>query len=264
MDEATQLIRLLEQKEKLVALLAPSFPVVYDFPSIVSKLKRLGFAAVVEVAAGARRTNEGVVNVLRHHRKRRLITSPCPNVVRLIRVKFPHLLTCLAAVDSPMAYSARLAQKKYPKHRLVFIGPCLAKKLEAAEDHPELGILVLTYRELGQIFQYFNCVDDLRDALAHFDLEEVATRLYPISGGLAESSGVKEILAGDEIAVVSGAKNCQRALAQFEKDNKVRLLDILFCEGGCINGPGIPLASSLAERRARVSRYWERGFSLTG
>jgi iron only hydrogenase large subunit-like protein len=134
----------------------------------------------------------------------------------------------------------------------------LAKKLEAAEDHPDLAILVLTYRELETVFQFFRLPDDPHDVFARFARQEPTTRLYPLSGGLTQSSGLKELLAEDEIAVVSGAANCRKALTEFAVRKRVRLWDLLFCEGGCINGPGIPLALPLAARRARVTAYWER------
>jgi len=93
------------------------------------------------------------------------------------------------------------------------------------------------------------------DINAKFDIENTQTRLYPISGGLAQSCGAKEILSEDEIRVVSGWQNCVKALEEFENNKQIRLLDILFCDGGCINGPGIESKLNLEERRKKIINF---------
>ena len=92
-----------------------------------------------------------------------------------------------------------------------------------------------------------------------FDVIETTTRLYPISGGLAQSAKVKDYLAEDEYLVVSGLREVEAALAEFEVNIKIRLLDVLFCEGGCIGGPGIASKLSLTDRRDRITRFWQDG-----
>lgn len=259
-NETDELLGLLSQKAPLVAMLAPSFPVVYDYPAIVGKLKRVGFSYVVEVAAGAQRTNEQVVELLKRNPQSRYITSPCASFSRVVRQKYPQLMRYLAfTADSPMAATAKIVKEKYPGHKPVFIGPCIAKKLEAKEDYPELNILVLTYKEMAEVFSKLGTVGDPADTQSDFDIKGSQTRLYPISGGLTESSKIKDFLADDTIEVVSGWQNCQEALERFLKNGDIRLLDILFCEGGCINGPGIVSPLSLEERRQRVSTFWEKG-----
>jgi len=256
--EAKLLIELIEKKQPIVAMLAPSFPIVYQASQIVGKLKRLGFNYVVEVSVGAMNTNKAALEVLKNDPKARIITSPCASFVRMIRTKYPHLKQYLGfAADSPMIATARIVREKYPNHKPIFIGPCNAKKLEANEDYPELEILSITYKQMKDVFDYFNIKDEKKDNQVKFDLEESHTRLYPISGGLAQSSAVKDFLADEEIEVVSGWQNCEKAIKRFEVNDRVRLLDILFCEGGCINGPGIDSPLSLEERREKIINYWE-------
>ena len=254
------LIELIEQKQPIVAMLAPSFPIVYEAPNIIGKLKRLGFNHVVEVTIGAMNTNAAALEILKTNPKTRIITSPCASFVRMIRTKYPHLKQYLGfAADSPMVATARIVREKYPNHKPIFIGPCNAKKLEASEDYPELEILSVTYKQMKEVFTHFNFQDEANDINAQFDLEEPHTRLYPISGGLAQSSAVKDFLADEEIEVVSGWQNCEKALQRFEANDRVRLLDILFCEGGCINGPGIESPLSIEERREKIINYWKTG-----
>ena len=264
-DELATITSLLQIKSPLAAMLAPSFPIMYSYPQIVGKLKRLGFTQVVEVTRGAHETNKMAVERLRQDPKARFLTAPCPSFVRLIRTKYPHLVKYLAlAADSPMVATAKIARDKYPGSRPVFIGPCNVKKLEAGEDYPDLEIIAITFCQLDQLFKEFAISDEESDQDAQFDIEYKQTRLYPISGGLAQSSYVKDLLADDAVEVVSGWQECEQALKRFEENDQIRLVDALFCQGGCINGPGIDSRLSLVERRNRIISFWKQGSKFFG
>jgi iron only hydrogenase large subunit-like protein len=262
MNDAAQCIDLLKQKAKLVAMIAPSFPIVYEYPQIVTRLKALGFEYVLEVTAGAKRTNEAVIDFFKNNPEGRVIASPCAGFVRLIRKSYPHMQQYLGLkIDSPMVATARIAREKYPEYQPVFIGPCLAKKLESSEDYPDLKIIVLTYKELDKIFEEFK-IGDCRDLPpAKFDLAEASTRLYPADGGLTNSSGLKQLLKEDEIRIVSGWKNIPGAVDEFQKNPKIRFLDILFCDGGCISGPGIVSKLTVEERKKKILDF-KQAFSV--
>ena len=217
----------------------------------------MGFAYVVEVSAGAKKTNEQVLNLLQNNPKFRFITSPCPSFVRMIRTKYPNLLNFLAlSADSPMAATAKLVREKYPDYRPVFIGPCIAKKLESSEDHPELNILVLTYKEIAEVFKNFNIDPNMPAENDKFDLENSDTRIYPMDGGLTLTSGVNRILKDEEFRIVSGWKNVEEALIEFQSNPKIRFMDVLFCEGGCVNGPGIVSTLSIVDRKKKIIDYF--------
>lgn len=255
MSDSDKLIKLLNEKAKLVAMLAPSFPIVYDPKKIVSILKKLGFSYVVEVSTGAKKTNEQAVSILNNNPHTRFITSPCASFVRFIRTKHPDLVSYLAQeVDSPMVATAKIVKDVYPGHQPVFIGPCVVKKLESSQDHPDLNILVLTYKELNTVLETFK-TNDLEAKDIPFDISEKSTRIYPIDGGLTDSSGARKLLKEEEIRVISGWKNCESAIAEFESNKNIRLLDILFCDGGCIMGPGIPSNLTLEERKKKILEY---------
>lgn len=246
----------IRQKHPMVAMVAPSFPVMYSYPAIVGKIRRLGFTVVVEVAVGAARTNKALIDAMANNPSARFIMSPCPTLVRLVRKKYPQLLSFVAAsIDSPMAATARVLREQYPDHKLIFIGPCFAKKMEAREDRADLGITVITYGELESLFTMFGISETAEGAGEGFDITDPHTRMYPIDGGLTESSGIRNILTNEEIRIVSGWKNCDAALREFAANPSIRLLDILFCDGGCINGPGIASPLSLTERKKRVEAY---------
>jgi len=256
MDEVNALTQALNEKKKLVAMLAPSFPIVFSYPSIITMLRKLGFSYVVEVSLGARKTNEELAQLLKDNPTGRYITSPCPTIVRMVRQQMPQYAKYFTTnVDSPMVATAKIAKENYPDCQPIFIGPCIVKKLEAKEDHPELNILVLTYAEIQQVFAQFNVQDD-PIAQDKFDLGgEGLTRIYPIDGGLSHSSGLMKTFMPEEFRTVSSWKNCIQAIKDFDANPKIRLLDILFCDGGCIGGPGIKSTLTIEERKKKILDY---------
>lgn len=257
--ESEELINLLESEKKMAAMLAPSFPVMFKAPEIVGMLRRLGFEKVVEVSRGAEETNKQLLALTKLHPNRRYITNPCPNIVRLIRTKYPHLVQYLSPIDSPMAATAKLVQKKWgKKYEKVFIGPCLVKKLEAKEDRPKLNILAITYKDLQDVFKKKGIETKIIDKFARFDIIARDTRLYPISGGLSQSSGVINKFTDPEYDVISSPALAVKALDEFLQKPDLKILDILNCEGGCINGPGIESEDSLDRRRQKIINYWNK------
>ena len=261
MNETATLIELLEKKEKLLVMLAPSFPIVFEYPKIITMLRKLGFSYVVEVAVGAKKTNEELHVLLKANPEARYITSPCPTIVRMIRKSMPQYAKYFTHnVDSPMVATAKIVQEKYPGYRPVFIGPCVMKKLEANEDVPELNILVLTYSELSEVFTHFDIKEEANPD-DHFDISEPGmTRLYSLDGGLSHSSGLTNQLQKDELKIVSGAQNNIKALQEFDTNPKIRLLDILNCPGGCIGGPGIRSNLTTKERINKIKSYSNQSF----
>lgn len=250
--EIKKLLELIEKKDKMVAMLAPSFPVDFSYPEIVGMLKRLGFKYVIEVSAGAIKTNKQLLALLKLHPYRRYITTPCPTIVRLIKKKYPKLASFLTPIDSPMIAAAKIVAEKYPNYKKVYIGPCPVKKIEAKEDRPGLEILVLTYKELSEIFKIKKIIPKKSDRLFKFDIVGPETRLYAISGGLAQSSGLTQKFTDPEYDVISGQKLAEKALQEFPHKLDLRVLDILYCEGGCINGTGVITQDSLDRRRQKI------------
>lgn len=249
------ILDLIQKKEELTAMLAPSFSIDFSYPEIVGKLKRAGFIYVVEVARGAIDTNKQVIEELSKDKSIRVITSPCPSCVRYIKAQKPELVKYLSKADSPMTATAKLVLHKLSGTVPVFIGPCLTKKLEA-QEFADLKIIAITYKELAELFTILKIEDNTEDLDSSFDLLGTHTRLYPISGGLCQSAGINELLTEDEYRMVSGLPNLNQALEEFSSNTNIRLLDILFCDGGCINGPGIMSKESLDSRRYKIVKLW--------
>lgn len=255
MSETETLIELLKNKEKLVAMLAPSYPIMFEYPAVITMLKQLGFTYVAEVAAGAQKTNTQLLQLMKEHPKARYITSPCPTIVRMVKKIMPQYTKYFTTgVDSPMIATAKMVYDTYPGYQPVFIGPCVMKKIEAKEDAPELNILVLTYSELLDVFTHFS-IGHASNPNDRFDIaSEGPTRIYPVDGGLSLSSGLTNLLPQKQIKAISGAQNDISAIKEFDINPDIKLLDILNCPGGCIGGPGIRSPLTREERREKIMK----------
>lgn len=255
MTDTKKLERLLKGKTPLVCMLAPSFIADFDYPEIVWQLKKLGFDKVVELTFGAKMVNVYYHKIIKEDRSKTWIASPCPTLVEFVRNKYPHLLKNLMPVQSPMGSMGLICKKFYPKHKYVFVGPCLTKKVEAKE-HPEVE-LAITYRELEEIFKGKG-IDKARERKKTFDkFYNDYTKIYPLAGGLSDTLHYKRILKRSLIIVEDGIKDVAKILDKF-KDGKYKkyvFFDCLACKGGCIGGPGMTKSRTVAEKKKRVIKY---------
>lgn len=246
--------------KKYLCMLAPSFVSMYDYPQIIYRLRALGFSKVVEVTFGAKMTNINYYEILKGKHDRTWIASPCPTLVNMIRGKYPHLIDNLVPVHSPMGSMALICKKHFPEYEIVFVGPCITKKMEAAE----IGTVnnVLTFSELNDLFRKHKIPEKITASkyLKTFDkLYNDYTKIYPLSGGLSETLQYNKILKKSDILVADGMKNIIKILDGFKDGfyKKYKFLDILSCEGGCINGPCIEYKYSVKDRIKRVKKYKE-------
>lgn len=249
-----------DKKKKYLCMLAPSFVSVYEYPDIVYRLRALGFEKVVEVTFGAKMTNINYYQILKEGNDRTWISSPCPTLVNVIRGKYPHLLRNLVPVHSPMGSMGLICRKHFPEYVNVFVGPCLTKKMEAKElDSVDE---VLTFKELDDLFIKYSIPEKITDSkyICTFDkFYNDYTKIYPLSGGLSNTLQYEHILKKKDILVMEGMSNIVKILDGFKDGyyKNYKFLDILTCEGGCINGPGINYQYPVKERIKRVKRYKE-------
>ena len=220
----------LKKGKKMIAMVAPSFDCDFDFPGIIIKLKTLGFDKVVELTFGAKMVNREYHRILGKSNDL-IISSACPGIVNTIKNTLPQYEKNLIKVDSPMVAMAKICKKNFPKHKTVFISPCDFKKTEA---------------ELSKFVDYVIDYDQLRELIKNVKIkkyDEVLfdkfyndyTKVYPLSGGLSKTAHLKGILKKDEFVVIDGIANVLKFLKN--PDPKVKFMDVLFCEGGCIGGP---------------------------
>jgi Iron only hydrogenase large subunit, C-terminal domain len=152
-SEIPEIRRLLSGPDKVIASVAPSFISSFgqsNFSVLKIALAKIGFADAEETAVGAKAVVAEYKKLLKTGTYKNFITSACPAACRLIQEYYPKALPFLAPVDSPMIAHAKIIKKDHPDAKVVFIGPCIAKKKEAFES----GIIngVLTFEELHQLF----------------------------------------------------------------------------------------------------------------
>lgn len=226
-----------------VAALAPSFPAAFkawDCKTTILALKNLGFDEVWEVAVGAELIAKEYESLL-NKSEPPIIGSSCPAIVNLIEKHHPDLIPYLAPVVSPMIAAGRLIKTVYPGARVVFIGPCIAKKDEAEKV---TGVdAALTYQELEDIWELSKMdLQSLKENPEYnnicFDnpVAKKSFRGFPVSGGLYLS--LKDSFDFHRNIIIAGGKDdAVSCIESIEKgEMKPYFVDILMCNG-CIDGP---------------------------
>jgi signal transduction histidine kinase/iron only hydrogenase large subunit-like protein len=248
---------------RVAAMVAPSFPAEFTECTgggVVGVLRAMGFAIVSEVGFGADLVARRYRHLLRESDGRRLIATTCPAMVAYVEKYHPQLAAALAPVVSPMVATARVLHRLHGADlRTVFIGPCIAKKGEAASAHVAGEIdAVLTFGEMREMLAARK-LEPARAEAGEFDPPLAgAGGLLPIARGLFQAADVKEDLAGGEVVAAEGRDNFGSALEEFESgDLDARLLEVLCCKG-CIMGAGMSCRTPHFSRRRRVSQYVRR------
>ena len=253
--------------DKLYAVVAPSISSQFTYAKlgqVITGLKKLGFHTVVEAALGADMVAQAESKELAE--KGFLTSSCCPAFVTYIRQSFPELLPYVSHNLSPMATIAKYIKDTTANAKVVFIGPCTAKKAEAQNEKVKPYIdAVLTFEELQALF-------DSRDmditALEEGVLDNASYfgRSFARSGGLTDAvaQGLKEqeIDFALKACTCDGIEACRVALLKKSKN----LLDANFiegmaCIGGCIGGAGCLTHGE--KNKAEVDKYGREAMEKT-
>jgi len=243
------------KNNKTVALLAPSFPIDFKYPNIIGMLEKLGFNEVTELTFGARMVNWAYANYIKEHLNQKIfISSPCPTVVAMIQNQYPEFIKYLMPIVSPMVAMAKIYKQKNPNSKVIFISPCWAKENVEAPKWPQFIDAVITLKELKEIFEKENIKEEDFNKNYKFDsLIREYTKIYPVSGGLASTSHIKNLFNEGEILITDGVKNITKALDEFKSGvSKYRFFDFLNCDGGCIGGPAINNQFYPIEKRKEI------------
>lgn len=255
--DVEKVLGMIKKGEKVVACLAPSFPaVIGEFTpnQLAGALKGVGFYQVREVSFGAQIMAEEYVNLFKKWpNKKTMISTPCPAVVNLVERHYPALLPNLAPIVSPMEAIARYVKlTSCEPLKVVFIGPCVAKKEEAQNS---LYVdEALTFDEMFEIIEETNFID--KPVEAPFDGPEPShkPRAISISGGLLHAVGETEDVLRSEILIVEGKEDCISIIESLiEKKISPRFIDMLFCKG-CIDGPILKKTNVFSNQYA-VSKF---------
>lgn len=253
-------LELLVSGQRVAACIAPSFPAEFHNcrpGQVFAALRSLGFDYVAEVSVGAGLIASSYLSLLKQSAEVPLISSACAAVVNVIEIYYPQLIPNLAPVVSPAVALARHIKTELGGDtRVVFIGPCLAKKAEAVSPHMLGDIdVVLTFDELRQLLSIRRVsVDQLQPGRADLlDLSDMSS--LPISGGLSYALGLQGGLLNQDFITCEGPKKCLAVLDDIAAGRIYpRFADLLFCDG-CIDGSGMSQNSSLHFRRHLVTSY---------
>jgi iron only hydrogenase large subunit-like protein/nitrogen-specific signal transduction histidine kinase len=246
---------LLEAPGKVAAIVAPSFPAEFiefeDYRILVGMIKSLGFDYVFEVGFGADLVAAKYQEILESEGVKRYISSDCPAIVNYVEHYHPELVSSLAGIVSPMVAMTRAVRKKHGDNlKVVFIGPCVAKKQESDEVTE-----ILTFAELRELFRKRD-IHPRNTELVAFDPPYAGKgSIFPISRGLLQTIDIKESAFEGNIIVAEGRADFQEALKEFEAGLiNTQHLELLCCEG-CIMGPGMTPGGKQFARRTNVSNY---------
>ncbi|NLY89125.1 MAG: hypothetical protein GX085_05835 [Firmicutes bacterium] len=245
---------------KIAAGVAPSFAAdlgLKDPRQLVTALKKTGFHYVEETAEGAEWVAKEHLRLVKESGGP-VITSCCPVVVNLLEIYYPHLLPHLAPVVSPMTAHGRIMKKRYGKvTKVVFIGPCIAKKGERRRKENK-GIIdaVITFSELHEILSAAEVDPALLEPGSFDRAEAKSAHAFAIPGGLARSAPLSTDLLAEDVITVDGLEECITFLEKFaEVKESFRLIELLACRGGCVMGPGMKTGLSAYARRNKVLNY---------
>lgn len=247
------IIKMLKDSEnntryKVYAVIAPAIVSQCRFgriTQVVTAIKKLGFHQVVEAAIGADIT---LYNEAREFKEKAaesdnpvMTTSCCPAFVRFVENNFPELKDAISSSVSPMVMAARLIKYSDPTARVVFIGPCAAKKFEYTLEKTH-GMIdsVMSFEEL-QAFVDARGIDTTQCEDSILDNASYYGRIFAKSGGIAQGvAHVAETMGVTGVKPVSmnGIDQCRQHLTLLRaKKATANFFEGMACDGGCVGGP---------------------------
>lgn len=255
-----QLIRCMKNGGEVVAEIAPAYAGQFGKEAtpdkIYAALLKLGFSQVYEVALGAdigavTEAHDYVYHV-KTGEKPFLLTSCCPAWSMLAKKQFPEIIDSVSKELTPMVATARSIKKEHPNAKVVFIGPCAAKKLEAMRKTVRSDVdFVITFEELDAMFEARGIDPKTIESQGHLHDATGAGRGYAVAGGVSQAieNCIHEYYPDVEVLIehVEGLDECKKVLMLAKAGRKNGyLIEGMGCPGGCVAGAGtlIPVAEA--------------------
>jgi iron only hydrogenase large subunit-like protein/nitrogen-specific signal transduction histidine kinase len=254
LNTTDRVIKLLENNKEVAAIIAPSFPAEFfdfaDYRTLVGMIKAIGFKHVLEVSFGADLVADRYKKLVEEN-KEYYITSDCPSIVNYIKHYHHELVDKLAPIVSPMVAMSRVVHSKFGNNtKIVFIGPCVAKKAESTEIDE-----AITFTELRELLDFYKIKSE--DIVPSGFDQPVGGRgaIFPVTRGLLQTANINDDAITGNIIAAEGRIDFQGALKEYEAGLiKNQHMELLCCEG-CIMGPGLSKNGKQYNRRALVSSY---------
>ena len=229
-----------------VVSIAPSYMGLLKYKTIGqinAALRKLGFADVRETSEGAAMVTAEYTRLLEKGDLETIITTCCPSVNDLIEIYYPQLVPYMAPVVSPMiAHGKMLKEELGPNVKVVFLGPCIAKKKEAGDvRHDSCIDAVLNFNDINRwLNEEEITIEDCED-IPFSHLDPKVNRLYPVTNGVVNSVlATEEKKDGYRKFYVHGAKNCiDLCESMVRGEIKGCFIEMNMCSGGCIKGPTV-------------------------
>lgn len=261
-------IEMLKNKEKVYAVIAPSISSQFTYAKlgqVISGIKALGFHSVVEAALGADMVAYAESGELAE--KGFLTSSCCPAFVSYVKNQFPQLADNISHNLSPAATISKYIKETDPNSKIVFIGPCTAKKMEYQKEEVRPYIdCVITFEELQALFDSRDLeINDMEEGV--LDNASYYGRIFARCGGLADAvaEGLKERGITDfDLKAVScdGIEECRMALLKKSKNVlDANFIEGMACVGGCIGGAGCLTHGE--KNKAEVDKYGKEAYEKT-
>ena len=225
---------LIQSGDPVFVSLAPAFIANYDgigINGMRSALKKLGFADAEETAIGATIVKTEYERMLAAETRDVVISSCCHSVNLLVQKYFPDEIKNLADVLSPMQAHAKDIKRRHPNAKVVFVGPCVAKKDEA-EYYNGIVDAVLTFEEVTEWLkaEKIELVADMAD------YDKSRARFFPTTGGILKTLSHEN--PSYTYMAIDGTENCISALKDIESGKLHRcFIEMSACSGSCVGGP---------------------------
>lgn len=261
--EKSQIVEIItaikDKGKKVIAMVAPAISGQFKLPldQILGAVKEVGFDEVIEVALGANKTTAVEADELVERLEggaKFMTTSCCPSYVATIKKHIPEIYDNVSHTKSPMYYTAEIVREKYPDAVTVFVGPCLGKRHEVFIT--ESTDYMMSFEELGSLMVAFKVdINGIKPM-------ELDSNVEPLSRGYAVTAGVfgavADKLKGSPVEVTSLVINgidkmVVKQMKTFANNPPANMIEVMSCEGGCINGCNTLANPKIAARQVAES-----------
>ena len=232
--------------DRVVVSIAPAYMGLLKYKTIGqvrSALIRLGFEDVRETSEGAAFVTAEYARLLEEHTMENIITTCCPSVNDLVEIYYPDLVHYLAPVVSPMIAHGKLLKEELGRDvRVVFLGPCIAKKKESLDmRHQGFIDAVLNFNDINRWLDEENIVIEDCEDMPFTRFDPKVNRLYPVTNGVVSSVLATEPEKdGYRKFYVHGVSNCIDLCKSMARGEiKGCFIEMNMCSGGCIKGPTV-------------------------
>ncbi len=252
--------RLIKENENVAVSIAPSFPALFEdwqIERVPSLMRKLGFSYVCETAEAAFFVAKETKEYFSEKEKGLCLSTACPSFVTYIEKYQTKKVNNLTPIVSPMVAHAKRLKNKLGSHwKVVFVGPCVAKKAEAERSEYK-GLIdgTLTFTELLEWMEEEK-IDLKQYEVSEFD-EQVAggARLYALTGGMSKTALLETDNLNTSVYAMSGFTEIVDSIYSFDGTHGKIMIEPLICQSGCVNGPGLPKSGTVYKRKENVINY---------